>query len=122
VPDADQPMMCDALDDNLHYADVYEANFFRLISHIARCESEARADLLDSAELPDGVALLIFDWKMKILAAWFRANQARFFGQTGTSLLGGTVIVNGPTNQDERNRLGLRHADDKLVSYVFLLR
>eukprot|EP01046_Picozoa_sp_COSAG06_P017344 COSAG06_NODE_1175_length_10410_cov_7.148579_1_plen_64_part_00 len=36
--------------------------------------------------------LVTTDWKMKILSAFFRENQALFFGKRGTSLLGWMIV------------------------------
>jgi hypothetical protein len=64
--------------------------------------------------LPDDTAKVISDWKMKILACYFRENQAKFFGKRGISLLGFMVISN---SRDEFNvERGMK--DVKFVFYV----
>jgi hypothetical protein len=54
-------------------------------------------------ELPDGTVKVISNWKMKILACYFRKNQGKFFGKSGTSLLGFMVIANS-TNPEDRHK------------------
>jgi hypothetical protein len=64
--------------------------------------------------LPDDTAKVISDWKMKILACYFRENQAKFFGKRGISLLGFMIISN---SRDESNfEKGMK--DVKFVFYV----
>lgn len=47
--------------------------------------------------------LVITDWKMKILACFFRESQAMFFGKRGTSLLGFMLVANRPGSEDEKD-------------------
>jgi hypothetical protein len=72
-------------------------------SHLVRLKTEEEFDKQEMDLLPDDTAKVICDWKMKILACYFRENQARFFGKRGTSLLGFMIIINSMI-EDERSR------------------
>jgi hypothetical protein len=51
---------------------------------------------------------------MKILACYFRENQARFFGKRGTSLLGFMIVTNSTDEEDQKNGV-------KDVRFVFMV-
>ena len=53
--------------------------------------------------LKDDECIVVVDYKMKILAAFYRENQALFFGKRGTSLLGWMIIVNRPGCPGEKD-------------------
>lgn len=72
-------------------------------SHLVRLKTEEEFDQAEMDSLPDDTAKVISDWKMKILACYYRENQARFFGKRGISLLGFMIIINS-TIQEERER------------------
>ena len=62
--------------------------------HLARHKSEADFDADELDSLADDTAVVISDFKMKILSCFFRENQLKFFGKRGTSCLGFMVITN----------------------------
>ena len=63
-------------------------------SHLARHKAEGDFDLQEMRTLPDNTAIVVSDWKMKILSCFFRENQAKWFGKRGTSCLGFMIISN----------------------------
>ena len=72
-------------------------------SHLARHASGAAADEAELAGLKDHEAVVTCDYKMKILSAYYRENQAKFFGKKGTSCLGFMIARNaddGSTSKD----------------------
>jgi hypothetical protein len=83
-------------------------------SHLARLKTEAEFDAKELEELDDDTTKVISDWKMKILACYFRENQGKFFGKRGTSLLGYMLISNSP--DPEAREKGLK--DVKMVMLV----
>jgi hypothetical protein len=75
-------------------------------SHISRLKTEAEFDQKELEELADDTAKVISDWKMKLLACYFRENQANFFGKRGVSLLGFMIISN--LRDEESRAAGLK--------------
>ena len=71
-----------------------ERQFRHFRAHLAQKQIESDFDETELEQLPAGVAMMVGDWKMKILACYFRENQARFFGKRGCSLLGFLILVN----------------------------
>jgi hypothetical protein len=69
-------------------------------SHLARQYSEALYEEKRIDELPNDTALVKCDWKMKILSCWFRENQQKFFGKSGTPCIGFMIVVNAPVDKD----------------------
>lgn len=63
-------------------------------SHLARHKAEADFDTNELNSMADDTALVISDFKMKILSCFFRENQLKFFGKRGTSCLGFMIITN----------------------------
>ena len=84
----------DDLIDTNHEIEVCERHFKQYRAHLAQIRAEAEFDALELEGLGDDEALIITDYKMKILACFFRENQARFFGKRGCSLLGFLILVN----------------------------
>ena len=74
--------------------DTMASNLKEYRSHLARHKSEAEFDTTETAELGDDTAIVVSDWKMKILACFFRENQAKWFGKRGTSCIGFMIISN----------------------------
>ena len=62
--------------------------------HLARHKSEGDHDTEELGKLEDDTAVIISDYKMKILSCFFRENQLKFFGKRGTSCLGFMIITN----------------------------
>ena len=62
--------------------------------HLARHKSEADYDAEELENLKDDKAVVISDYKMKILSCFFRENQQRWFGKRGTSCLGFMIVSN----------------------------
>ena len=89
------------IEELLHQIDVSKQYLDEYRSHLARLKTEAEFDAIELETLPDDTAKVVSDWKMKILACYFRENQARFFGKYGTSLLGFMIITNSQ-GDDER--------------------
>eukprot|EP00980_Cylindrotheca_fusiformis_P023019 scaffold10054_cov140-Cylindrotheca_fusiformis.AAC.10 len=65
--------------------------------HLARQTSEAEQAMLESENLQDDTAIVTSDYKMKILACFFRENQKKWFGKRGTTALGFMIVTN-PTD------------------------
>ena len=72
-----------------------DLRFYR--GHLARKHAEAEFDADEMADLGEGEAIVISDWKMKILSAFHRENQKKWFGKRGTSCIGFMVITNSDT-------------------------
>ena len=73
------------------YADLREYR-----SHLARHKSEADFAAKELEDLRDDEAAVTSDYKMKILAAFFRMNQGKFFGLRGITGLGFMIATNDP--------------------------
>jgi hypothetical protein len=98
----------------MHQIDQSEQYLDEYRSHLPRLKSEAEYDAKELETLPDDTAKIISDWKMKILACYFRENQGKFFGKRGTSLLGFMVITN---SKDDGERIkGMKD-----VKFVFMV-
>lgn len=64
-------------------------------SHIARHKTEqGDFDARELHLLADDIAIVTCDFKMKILSAFFRENQNKFFGKRGTTCIGFMVAHN----------------------------
>ncbi len=62
-------------------------------SHLAHHKAERDFDSKDIATLANHVAVIISDFKMKILLCMLRENQNWFFGKKGTACLGFAIIT-----------------------------
>ena len=71
-----------------------EADLIEYRSHLARHKAESDFDAEELQSLEDDQALVISDYKMKILACFFRENQQRWFGKRGTSCIGFMIVTN----------------------------
>ena len=85
-----------------YHIDVSESYLDEYRSHLTRLKTESEKDIQEMEELPDGTATVISNWKMKILACYFRENQGKFFGKRGTLLLGFMVITNSTDPEDKQ--------------------
>jgi hypothetical protein len=72
---------------------------------------DTRLELEDSL---DDEAIITSDYKMKILACFFRENQKRWFGKRGTSMIGHMIVTNS-------SDLEARAKGVKDVKFVMLL-
>jgi hypothetical protein len=88
------------VEELLHQIDVSKQYLDEYRSHLARLKTEAEFDAEEMEALPDDTAKVVSDWKMKILACYFRENQARFFGKRGTSLLGFMILSNSKVEEE----------------------
>jgi hypothetical protein len=75
-------------------------------SHLSRLKTEADFDQKELDELADDSAKVISDWKMKLLACYFRENQGRFLGKRGVSLLEFMIASN--LRDEESRAAGLK--------------
>jgi hypothetical protein len=82
-------------------------------SHMSRHVSEERYAANELRTLSDNVASVICDYKMKILACYFRESQSKWFGKSGTSAIGFMIITN-PTDEEGKA------SGKKDVSFVIL--
>jgi hypothetical protein len=102
------------VEELLHQIDVCCQYLDEYRSHLARLKTESEYDASELESLPDDTAKVISDWKMKILACYFRENQGKFFGKRGISLLGFMIVTNSK-DKDEQNK-GMKD-----VSFVFMV-
>jgi len=86
------------LDDELlmyeHQLKTCRQNLIDYRAHLVLKFDEKEAEKDQLLTLSDNQAIVIADWKMKILEAFHRETQVKFFGKRGTSLLGFMVISN----------------------------
>ena len=71
-------------------------------SHLARHQAEQDFDALELNDLQDDTAVIVSDFKMKILSCFFRENQLKWFGKRGTSCLGFMIISNSTCSEARR--------------------
>jgi hypothetical protein len=67
-----------------------EKNLIEFRSHLARHKAENSFNNAEFESLRNrpGLAIITADYKMKLLAVFFRENQKKWFGKSGTSVLG----------------------------------
>jgi len=86
------------LDDELlmyeHQLKTCRQNLIDFRAHLVLKYDEKEAEKQQLLSLEDNQAIVISDWKMKILEAFHRETQVQFFGKRGTSLLGFMVVTN----------------------------
>jgi len=63
-------------------------------SHIVRKKVESKFTCNLKQSLKQNEAIVVSDYKMKILATYFRENQKKFFAKRGTSCLGFMILTN----------------------------
>jgi len=79
-------------------------------SHLARHKAEQDFASEELDNLQDDEAAVTSDYKMKILAAFFRMNQQKWFGQRGITGLGFMIAYNNPEEPSK-----------KIVKFLLLL-
>jgi hypothetical protein len=89
-----------ALADDLDTMRVAISNCLRNLldfrAHIAQSEDEAIFDMLFYADLAEDEAILVMDYKMKILSSKHREKQSAWFSKRGFSVLGALIICGSP--------------------------
>jgi hypothetical protein len=91
--------------------DTCRQNLLEYRAHLVLKYDEREADKEEILNLQRHQAIVVCDWKMKILPMFFRETQQQFFGKRGTSMIGFMVIYNSP--DDDSNQ--------RLVSFHFFL-
>ena len=71
-------------------------------AHLVQKSWESKEEQQFYKGLKKGHAAVICDFKMKILAFWFRENMEKFFGKSGFACLG-FMIVFGSDNSEEKH-------------------
>jgi hypothetical protein len=102
------------VEETLHQIDVCGQYLNEYRSHLARMKTESEYDAAKSESLPDDTDKVISNWKMKILACYFRENQGKLFGKRGISLLGFMIVTNSKEEEE-------RQKDLKDVQFVFMV-
>ena len=106
-------MELDLLEEQLHDIELRKQDFVQYRSHLARHQSENDYAKLELENLEDDEAIVTCDYKMKLLACFFRENQKKWFGKRGTTVLGFMICTN---SKIEANReKGIKD----LVSFYF---
>lgn len=83
-------------------------------SHLARHLSEDEYAKKELSNLADDEAIVTSDYKMKILACFFRENQKKWFGKRGTSMLGFMITTNSTDEGDKEKGV-------KKISFVMMV-
>lgn len=76
-------------------------NLIHWRSHMARKKVEAEFSRRQMCSLKKNQAIVISDFKMKLLPIYFRENQRKFFGKRGTACLGFMVLTNVEEKEGE---------------------
>ena len=71
-------------------------NLYEYRRHVAQKEDEAAFDKDFYRDLDEDVAIIIMDYKMKILSSYFREKQVDWFSKRGFSCLGAMIIFGSP--------------------------
>jgi len=87
---------------------LFERNFLKYRAHLAQAEDEGLADAQFYDKLKEGQAVVIMDFKMKILSSLYREAQIDWFGKSGFSCLGALILM--PAGADE----------NKVVYHLFI--
>jgi hypothetical protein len=87
------------LDEMGHELELAKEDLDECRSHLARQKSEAECEAEEFANLEDDVAIVWSDYKMKILSAFFRMNQGKWFGRRGAVCLGFGVCAKARDGQ-----------------------
>jgi hypothetical protein len=95
------------VEETLHQIDICGQYLNEYRSHLAPLKTESEYDAAKLESLPDDTAKVISDWKMKILACYFRENQGKFFGKRGISLLGFMIVTN--LKEEEERQKGTKN-------------
>jgi hypothetical protein len=91
-----------------------KADLIEYRSHLARHLSEDKHAKKELHDLADDEAIVTSDYKMKILACFFRENQKKWFGKRGTSMLGFMITTNSLDEDDKAKGI-------KQVSFVMMV-
>jgi hypothetical protein len=91
------------LEEDIHEMHVCRDNLIEYRSHLARHKSEDQFASNQYANLQDDEAIITSDYKMKVLACFFRENQKKWFGKRGTSVLGFMIATN-PVDQEDKEK------------------
>jgi hypothetical protein len=74
------------VEETLHQINVRGQYLGKYRSHLAVLKTKIEYDATELELLPDDTTKVIRDWKMKILACYFRVYQGKFFGKHGIFL------------------------------------
>ena len=91
------------LEEDIHELHVCRDNLVEYRSHLARHKSEDQFASNQYSNLQDDEAIITSDYKMKVLACFFRENQKKWFGKRGTSVLGFMIATN-PVDQEDKKK------------------
>ena len=80
-------------------------NFLDYRNHIAQAEDESIFDQEFYHDLPEDEAIVVMDFKMKILASMYREKQKDWFSKRGFSCLGALVIFGSSKESNENEVL-----------------
>ena len=97
-----------------------KTNLDTLRSHLARHFTESLYDNIEISKLDGVTALVISDFKNKILDSMFRENMQAFFGKNGSSDLGFMRILRGANGELEATFYHFV-SDDKLQDATFVI-
>lgn len=89
------PSLEDDMDSWLNELEVCFQNLIDYRAHLMHKKSEQLFDDEFYKTISDDEAIIICDWKMKILASKYRESQAEWFSKRGSSLLGFEVHLKG---------------------------
>ena len=92
--------LCDDFDLWHRQIHAYQRDFLHYRSHLAQTEDEGLFDSNFYENLEMGEAVVIMDFKMKILSGMFRQTQTDWYGQRGFSCLGVLILMPSETNAD----------------------
>ena len=96
----------DDIDNWVHDIFICQLNFEEYRAHLAQKEDEGRFDKEFYSKLKPGEAIVIADWKMKILPMEYRESQQKFFAKRGFSCLGFLVIT---LSEDDPKKVNLHY-------------
>ena len=97
-------MQKQVLDEHNFDLDQARRNLTLYRSHLARHKSEGDFHKRELQALDDDTAIVTSDWKMKLLACFFRENQAKFFGKKAVTSCLGFMIASLSTDVEVRNK------------------
>ena len=80
--------------------DGFQRDFLKYRSHLAQAEDEGIFDAEFYENLKPGQAVVIMDFKMKILSAMYREGHGGWFSKRGFSCLGALVLTPSRDNPD----------------------
>lgn len=91
-------------------------NFLHYRGHIAQAIDEAEWDRTFYAKLGEDECIIVFDFKMKILASFYREKQKDWFSKRGFSCLG-VMIIFGRKQKQNNNHDNINNEDENDVMY-----